>query len=246
VAALFMIPLGLLVYRHSADPFISFMIYSTLFFEFFAITGIRQTIATALAVLIGYTFVVKRQVLPFLVVSAVAFTIHKSALVFVPFYLLANVNLTQKHMARVFVAMPFVFALRSPIGYFFASTFYPQDQYLRAYEGAGTWTFTAMLVLVAVIALVRFKRITSSDALSRSWYVALLLALLSVPLTFRNPSAMRVVQYFTLFLMLLIPAIVNTLKTKEERMLGYWAAAAVLGALLVRKSPEYLFFWQGF
>jgi len=244
VAALFMIPFGVMVYRHSSDPFISFLVYSTLFFEFFAITGTRQTIATALVVLIGYPLIVKKRFVPFLALAAVAFTIHKSALVFLPFAFLADREVSRRAALRVGLVAIVIFVLRNPIGYLLASVFFPEEQYLAVYAGAGAWTFSALLILLAIVAFSRLGLVLSAQPKARHWYNAVLVGLLCLPLTFRNPSAMRVVQYFTLFLVLLIPAVIRSFRMKDERALAYWAVIAALGFLFVQKNPQYLFFWQ--
>jgi hypothetical protein len=77
-----------------------------------------------------------------------------------------------------------------------------------------------------------------------AWYNAMLLALLLTPLVFAQPVAMRVVQYFSLFLILLIPAVVTSFEDKYLRALAYLVAGAFLLFLFARVNLEYLFFWQ--
>ena len=46
IAIVFTVPMAILIYRYSSNACISWVVYSTLFYSFFAITGHRQTIAT--------------------------------------------------------------------------------------------------------------------------------------------------------------------------------------------------------
>ena len=65
IAMFFMISLAILIYRYSNNACISYIVYSTLFYSFFSITGHRQTIATALVVFIGIHFIKQRKLIPF-------------------------------------------------------------------------------------------------------------------------------------------------------------------------------------
>ncbi len=79
VATLFFVALGNFIYKNTTrlnDAILAFVIYSVLFYSFFSITGIRQTIATA-ATLYGYELIKRRKLIPFIILIAMASTIHK-------------------------------------------------------------------------------------------------------------------------------------------------------------------------
>ena len=82
VAAVFFIGLAFWIYRYSSEPCMSYLIFSSFLFGFYALTGLRQTVATVLVVFIGTRLIEKRKFLPFLLVVLVAFTVHKSAICF--------------------------------------------------------------------------------------------------------------------------------------------------------------------
>ena len=242
IAIIFTVPLGKWIYKNSREPLISFLLYSVLFYSFFAITGHRQTIATALVVLIGYERIKKKQLFAFLGLVAVAFTIHKSAIAFLPFYFLANKKITKNYLITMLAIFPVIFLLRfqlmnllvNIVGY---------ESYLFQYEGAGTWTFTLILLLVFVVTVWKHKTILSTNPQAIHYVNALILAVFFTPLTFINPSTMRVVQYYSLFLMLLIPDIILSFN-KKERAIVYYVATGLLLLLFIRNNPSYLFFWQ--
>ena len=73
IACVFTIPLAIWVYRYSDNVCLSFMIYSALFYSFFAITGHRQTIASALVIFGGYECMKKNKIVPLLLLHIVAF-----------------------------------------------------------------------------------------------------------------------------------------------------------------------------
>lgn len=242
IAIIFSAPLGKWIYKNSREPLISFLLYSVLFYSFFAITGHRQTIATALVVLIGYERIKKKQLFAFLGLLAVAFTVHKSAIAFLPFYFLANKKITKNYLITMIAIFPIIFLLRfqlmsllvNIVGY---------ESYLFQYDGAGTWIFTLILLLVFGVTIWKHKTILSNNPQAIHSINALILAVLLTPLTFINPSAMRVVQYYSLFLMLLIPDIILSFN-KKERVIVYYVATGLLLLLFIRNNSSYLFFWQ--
>jgi hypothetical protein len=243
IALIFTISLGIWVYKNSSEPCISFLIYSCLFYSFFAITGHRQTIATALVVLIGYKFIKERKFFPFLLLVLVAFTIHKSAISFLPFYLIANIKITKKYLIAIGIIIPTIFIFKNQV-MVILGTFMGYENYIEQFKGAGTWTFTAFLLLIAVVTIWKVKVMLFNNPQVTHYINGLIMAFVFVPLTFIDPSAMRVVQYFSLFIMLLVPEIIKSFNHKE-RVFVYYVAAAVLIGLFAKNNPQYLFFWQG-
>lgn len=118
------------------------------------------------------------------------------------------------------------------------------DSFNFQVEGAGTWTFTTLLLMVAVITFWKRKVILRNNPQAKHYINALIFSLILVPLTFINPSAMRVVQYFSIFLVLLIPEIIQSFNLKERRVV-YYVSVCVLIALFAMTNPNYIFFWQG-
>lgn len=240
IALIFTVPLGLWIYRNSKNPFISFLIYSVLFYSFFSITGLRQTIATSIVVLIGYKYIKERRLLPFILLTFIGFTIHKSALVFFPFYFLANKKVTKKYLITILAIFPLAIFFRAPLALFFQDV---SGYKYGIYEGAGTFNFTTLLLLLTIVGIWKSKTILANNPQALHFFNALIMSVLLTPLTWVNPSAMRVVQYYSIFLMLLVPEIINSFK-KEERPIIYFIVIALLVILLLRSNPQYMFFWE--
>lgn len=242
IASVFTIPLGKWIYKNSREPLISFILYSTLFYSFFSITGLRQTIATSLVVLVGYDFIKNRKLWSFLAIVAVAFTIHKSIIAFIPFYFLANKRITKGYLIGSLITFSLIFAFRVQ---FMSLITYILDyeEYNVQFEGAGTWTFTAMLLMIFGVTIWKYKEMIINNKQSLHFINALIIALMLIPLTYIDPSAMRSVQYYSIFLMLLVPELINTFN-KNERIIVYYVALVTLIMLFIRNNPHYLFFWQ--
>lgn len=241
IAILFTSLLGKWVYENSKDPFLSFIIYSCLFYAFFSITGHRQTIVTAFVVLIGFQFIKDRRFLPFLFLTLISFTIHKSALIFLPFYFLAYKKITEIYLASVYVLFIILFINKE--------WFSTKLKIIGGYEiyginpEAGTASFSIIFIALSVVAFIRYKHIIRSNPDSLPFFNALLIALFFLPLTFVNPSAMRIVQYFSIFIILLIPEIIYSF-SKRDRSIIYVSVTSLLILLLIRSDSKYLFFWE--
>ncbi|PKW20294.1 EpsG family protein [Flavobacterium lindanitolerans] len=249
VAILFFSALGSFIYKNTKtvfDAMLAFIIYSVLFYSFFSITGIRQTIATA-AALYAYELIKNKKMIRFLILIFLASTIHKSVLIFIPFYFIAQIKKT-KYFYRIILFLFPVFMIykgslaalvRSVAGY---------NEY-EDYEGAGTYTFTAMFLLIAVVALFRSKIIMKNNSNAQHYYNAFALALLFLPLSWINPSFLRIIMYFTIFMLIFIPVIIesfNTISVKVKYDIRR-VVIILLIALFVKSSWDgrgYAFFWE--
>lgn len=241
IAVIFTVPLGIWIYRYSHDPFMSFLIYSSLFYSFFSITGIRQTIATAIVVFVGYEFIKERNIWKFILLVLIASTIHLSAMCFLPFYFITNKKLTNKYLVLYGCTFAGILALKDSL-FRLGSRIIGYDQY-QPYEGAATWTFSIFLIALTIVTLMKRKEILTNNTQAIQYMNALLIAVLLVPFTFINPSAMRIIQYFSLFIILLVPELINSFP-KKERFFVFFVASATLIFLLIRNNPAYMFFWQ--
>ncbi len=241
IAIVFMVPLAILIYRHSREPLISFLIYSCLFYSFFGITGHRQTLATGIA-LMGYlAFAEKKKFVPFLLTILLAYPLHKSVTAFLPIYFLQYVKMDRKKVIAVLIAFPVVFLLRRPLATLLSN--------LSGYEGydnetgRGAYTFLLVYIVLMIATLWKGKETIEVNPKANLALAAVALAFLLTPLTFVNASLMRLVQYYSIFMMLYIPDLIMAFDDHESQF-AYLLALAVLIGLFIRIQPQYLFFWQ--
>lgn len=242
VAAVFIISMTVWIYRNSAMPCLSFIIYSILFYSFFSVTGHRQTLATALIVFVGYKYIKERKLGRFLIIAFIAFMIHKSSLVFVPYYFIANFELRLPYVsvAAVGIALCTVLgrALYGPIA---SALGFSEGMIENAIGGAET--FVVLMLSVCVLAFVLYPKIRQNRPDARFLYNLLLLTVLSTFLVLQQQSFMRIQQYYSLVIMLVIPEFVLCVE-KRYRPIVYTAGVAVMLFFFIRTDPFYQFFWQ--
>lgn len=242
IAILFTASMAVWIYKNSEIPWLSFIIFSSLFYAFYAITGHRQTIATALIVFIGYKYIKERKLRKFLVLSLVAFLIHKSAIVFVPFYFIANMNITA--LKSVFIlAGSFVFSLigkpiYAPLAYTLG---FGEEQIEESVGGAGM--YATILLFVCIITLICYPNVKERREDSKFLYNAIFMTIFTTLFVYQQQAFMRVQQYYSLFIMIMIPEIVMSFE-KKQRALVSLCGTLVLIAYIILQNPYYKFFFM--
>ena len=242
IAVLFFVSLGFWVYRNSKIPYVSFLLFSTLFYSFFAFTGHRQTIATALVVLIGDKLIRERKLILFLLVTLIGSTIHKSCLCFLPVYFLYPFKNYSRRTYIVALIIGFILlGFSTPLWEFVGEWLHYED-FLENDIG-GTGTFVALYFLVLIIAIVQFPHIIDNNPDAYRTFNILWLGSMMVAMAYVNQSFMRVQQYYTLYLMLLLPDIIRSFKD-EQRLLVAGVGCGMLVFFFAMNNPKYLFFFQ--
>ena len=243
-AVIFFISFGRFVYKHSSNPYTSYLLFSCLFYSFYAITGLRQTLATALVVCFGFKFIKERKLIRFLIVSAIGITIHLSSACFIPFYFVSRIKLNKISFAIWWGAIGASFVFR----YQFLELMQSIAGYERYtdFEGAGAGIFMFLLLAVAGVATVFYSLLQNekNEDKLRVYTNAILTACLFVPLSLINQSLMRIVYYYALFLMFILPELFNMFSKKGDKKVFEIAISMVMIALLVMNNPTYKFFWQ--
>lgn len=243
IALIFFIAMGIWIYKNSRIPYVSFLLFSTLFYSFYAVTGHRQTIATAMVVFAGDKYIRERKLLKFLLILLLASTIHASCVCYLLAYIIYPIrNYGQQLyllltvagvLAAVTILVPVWEMLAVEMNY---------ESYLTNDIG-GTGTFSALFLLVMLIAIWRFPVIIRNNPDAYGMFNILWVGSMTVGLAFINQSFMRVQQYYNLYLMVLLPEIILSFKGRNRFLVGV-GGCGLLFLLLVRNMPYYKFFWQ--
>ena len=242
IALVFMVPMAIWIYKNSSMPCLSFVIFSTLFYSFYAVTGIRQTIATAFVVFIGYELIKKKKTISFLIVVFISFFIHKSCLCFLPFAFFAHKKITKTYVAIFTVITSAFLALGKALYGPFAELI-GYDIEKENLEDTSSYVIVVCLIMLASFIFMKYIKNNVDEDKFRAIYNAALFATAFTLLTIRNQAFMRVQQYYTLFLMLLVPELVKAFN-KRLQPIVYILGVGVLITKLIFNNPFYEFFWQ--
>jgi transmembrane protein EpsG len=148
VAVFFMSMMAIWIYKNSASPCTSYLLFSTLFYSYETLT--RQNIAIALLVFLGYDLIIKRKFWKFMSISLAAFLIHKSSLVFVPMYFLTRLPVSLGYMIFWAVAAAVVTLLGKRF-YGPIALWIGYDKSQVEYTVGGAEQYAALLVLLCII-----------------------------------------------------------------------------------------------
>ena len=242
IATIFMTALGRFIYKYSEDPCLSFVIYGGLFYNMFSLTGYRQVIAVAIAVLWGYKYIRERKFWKFLVLVLLATLIHKSSIVVLLFYIFANKRFSFIYLgiSLVIIATFYAFSgtlftiMKNVMGY---------DEYAGGY-GFQQWTFLVLFLALTIVSVIQYKEVIKIDGNARQYYNGLLLSWIFVPLLIEDPSVLRLVYTFAFVLLPLVPLIMKSIIVdKREKVVIYSIIYVVFFAQLIMSGVSYSVFW---
>jgi len=248
IAGIVSVCIGTFIYENSKNVVWSFLGYYSLFFWFYGMTGIRQTLA-AIILLFSYRFIKNRNLILFIVCIVFAYLFHKSAVAFAPMYFLANKKLTKKYIVGMLMGFILCIILRQQILSILTNSFvtFAQDTYYSVYENTRfkTANFTVLIALLTLGALLFKDKVIASNAQALHYYNAMLFALLVSP-----TSLLRIVQYYSIFMIFLIPEVINEQREEHHRILMHYGAGLALILLSIKSVMgnstiyPYYFFWQ--
>ena len=175
-------------------------------------------LAIALVVFQGYELIKQRKFWQFIAVAFAAFLIHKSSLVFVPMYFITRLPLSIGYMILCAIVAILVAVLGESL-YGPIARWAGYGSFLDYTEG-GAELYAALLVTLCILAWLLYPRIRSHREDAPLLFHMNFMMLVTGLLVFYNQSFMRIQLYYSLFLMVTVPEIINTLK-REYRMLGY-------------------------
>ena len=248
IASIFMTAFGRYIYINSKDPFISFIVYDALMYNMFSLTGYRQVVSVAIGVLCGYEFVKKRRFIPFLVFILIAALFHKSTLIFIPFYFLANKKITNRYLLEAFCVVLLLIAGRNQL-FNYVKVLVGYEQYGGTY-GFAQQTFILLLIALTFVVIVFKQQILRYAANNNMLYIghyynALILTWFMIPFAMVSPTSMRLVYDFGFIsFLLLIPVLVKSFCRRNNRIIMYCFLIILFGYFILTRTPEYAFYWQ--
>ena len=226
----------------------AFTLYVALF-HIVALSGIRQQIAT------GFCFMAFLQMdkgnnVKALITLAIGTTFHISALIFavVPALRMLSARVLKTSHLYSFGVIPFVIAYAASIMLFLAS-FLANDYYTTYADSesrGGATTYIVLMELLSLFCYISIKvKTIAGDKREKLLYTMLPMLTLTSPLITLNGAMIRVGQYFTLYMMLLVPIAIDSISKGEIRRFIYWGMIVALVVLTLRSGDfDYFFFWQ--
>ena len=187
----------------------------------------------------------ERKLWKFLLLLVLAATQHKSALLFAPFYLLPLVKDSRKFILLAFVLFAPMWIFGDQIAKYLVmgSIFEQYASYLEQNEIAGAYTFALYMIILGVLMFGNYKQIVNADGRNNVFVCAVSIAIMLTPLTMIDPSNMRIVQYYSVFGLLVLPKCLISIQFRYNMDLSMIVFLFLAAYTLYRMEP-YAFFWQ--
>lgn len=204
VAGIVSLSAGRFIYKFSDNALISFIILSTVFPSILFLGAMRQAVAIALVVFWGYDYVVRRRFVPFAMITLLAFTIHPSAAIFLPFYFLYQIKVTTR-IYLIGIMLVLVTIPVSRVLFPYVAGFFGYDSFTYDYVGRSTVVYAGLFALVTMVVFFMRERFLLLGKSANACMVALLCVLLALPFAFVNSNALRAAWYYMMLLILFVP-----------------------------------------
>ena len=250
VAVIFFSSLGYFIYtqtKYISDVFVAIAIYEVLFYSFFSITGLRQTLATAFTFW-GLHFIRQRKLWQYTLLMICAEFIHKSELLFYPFYFIARLNRPRQLLAASFAIFPVMFVFgRSVAG--IMALLSAQDNYmgyaLSDANPTGAVDFSIFLLGCGILGWIALRNAKQRDSDMPIIYNAISIAIIFTPLTWIDSSLMRIVQYFSIFILVFLPYVINNLfRDYQTRIVAIVVLMVLFVSVIIMRNVDYAFMWE--
>lgn len=208
VAAFTMISVGHFIYKYSTNCWISYTLFAGLSMYTYSFGILRQTIAVCL-MLWAVQMIENKQKVKFLLCIFVAFMIHRTAIIVVPLCYLSNIKITKNLiykyflacLAWMFIAPAFYSRVISFILSYLGKTRYINSSY--ALNKQIVLMFT-ILLLTALFCDENIFSINSARIVMWGYMLSLPIEVLGMC----NDSFARIIEYFFIFAIILIPLVI--------------------------------------
>lgn len=249
IAILFFAALGKLLYKYlntNQEVLVALSLYQCLFYSFMSITGHRQTLATAF-LLFSVPYIMDKKWIKAGLFFALALTQHKSAILFSAFFALPFVcGLYRKFILASFALYPVMISAGGAVAMFFIddSRMEHYAEFLEEYEGAGAYVFAAFILLLAACLFWKGKSLADQNDSNKVFISSIAIAVALTPLTMINQSNMRIVQYYSIFSMIVLPMFLTVFKNNFKSINYHIVIFGFFAFYTFLRPIPYFFFWE--
>lgn len=187
-------------------------------FYFSSLNSVRYFLVLAVA-LFSIKFLFEERHLAFLATIVLAATIHKTALVVIPFYYLAKVNWKKRDIPIFAVLSVGLLVLRNPIRKL-AFIIYPFYEGTYLDDNDISYVNILKAIAVLVFSLIYYKKAIKDKAVNRFLFNLNVGALIVFSCLWFLPESTRIGYYLSASNIFLLPSIIKAIDKKKERI--FW------------------------
>lgn len=225
-AAIFLVPFSLLVRKYVKTylgVILAFLFYFSLFTSIVN-SFMRQAVALGI-ILFTIKYIINHNWKKYFALLAIAFTIHSSSIVALPFYFLPRIITSRKWITYSFI-ISLILIMFNRILFSFLLTGTMYDNYVRS-EAENPMNYLLLIVFISFIAYISFdelKKIEDSNILLGGVMGTILL----LPIIFMGNTLLRVSYYYVILYIPLLSLIIDNMKTLKGGRKGLYAFSILL------------------
>lgn len=224
ISVLSIVPIAMIVYKYSKNPFLSLLLFMSFGFYNFDFSGLRQAIAFALT-FYSFRYIKQQKLLKYILIILCATLFHKSALIFFPAYFLKNIKITKAKIYFLVLVDVFIYLFKVQIFNFVNRFFY--DEYSLSVSDSYTWMIMCLFVLC--FCFLFYKKVVKENN-----SVLFNLVIIGTTIMLLSPIAsniLRVANYYFMFIILLVPEVIAHIRTGKNRF--YVGTIVVIFSILL-------------
>lgn len=218
--AVSMLSVGMIFYmikKYSPMIWLSCLLFVLYCFYYRCFNEMRQAVALGI-ICVSFKFLAERKLRYYLACLALAALFHRTSLIFITSVVIFFVyKIKWWHVLCIMGGIDVLVEYSTII----IQTFLPffLTDYSNIEEGAGGWGLFAIQVLTFGLALYRYKYL-SEDRTNIIALFLLIMAIMIFPICHFNPMLFRLEDYFWVFMIILVPRIIQTFKSTVVRHLA--------------------------
>lgn len=214
-ALLMMGIVGVVIYRHSEIPWISFFAFVTLAFLGSSMNYVRQTMA-AIIYLLAIPSLQKRKIIPYMLLVLLASSFHKTALLLIVVYFIANLPLN-KITAGVYAGGTLMIFLFSDYLMSFVMRFaFSGYQGINMYYDGSSFSYVMLLIALAAVVVLRKKQLLEMDEKNLVYINLMIYGAFFELMMVRHFIMERFALYFMIQLLITLPLTIRTFEPRLE------------------------------
>lgn len=219
LSGVFIFTVCLIIKKYSSGPLLSFLLLIGLGYLYFSMTGLRQATAMSI-ILIAYIFLREKNLLRFIITVIIASLFHSTALVFLIAYPLSYLKLNIKYIFILIIVILSSFLFSDQILWLINLISW-EEQYTNYIQGEQTLNYTGFIIQLIILffCLIFKKSLLNINNKEITMYNLLVIGLIFQLLSTDIAVLFRLSLYFSIFSIILIPNVINTIKDKNLRIL---------------------------
>lgn len=212
IAAFSAITLGVLIFKYSSSPYLSYFLYICLGNYIFTLSALKQTIAMGF-IIIAMMAILEAKPLRFLVFVGIATLFHTPAAIFLFAYAFARKRINFSYFVVLILISAIVLLFRNQIVSFVSELYYEEEMQYKVTESFGG---RFIMILVILIASIFIRPVRNYDVRYRCVFNIIVVATIIQIFSIYDNVFTRLSDYYFQFFIIFVPMVLESGEVQAE------------------------------